>query len=181
MPAKLNAIRRRQSWAASRRSHAAGSKARRNQPEGIPAIHRQGNADKQSGDYAPRAESGPIFNFYAHGQRTTPERKDYIASSPPGSSYRSGGSDEFIACDVVFSGVFFAMSFDTLMLEVESLPAARKLMAYMVALKIRVRKLLCCKARGEKSGDPSPGRWLTLKCERKLGLADGQWACPSAH
>ncbi len=66
------------------------------------------------------------------------------------------------------------MSFDTLMLEVESLPAAarRKLMAYMVALEDKGRAGYAAKL-AEKIDDPSPGRWLTPEeCERKLGLAD---------
>ncbi|MEI9864134.1 MAG: hypothetical protein WDN00_06195 [Limisphaerales bacterium] len=33
-------------------------------------------------EYAPRAESGPIFNFYMG--KNTPERKDYIMDSPRG-------------------------------------------------------------------------------------------------
>jgi hypothetical protein len=66
------------------------------------------------------------------------------------------------------------MSFDTLMLEVESLPAAarRKLMAYMVALEDQGRAGYAAKLAG-KIDDKSPGRWLTPEeCEKKLGLTD---------
>jgi len=53
----------------------------RNQPERIRAIHRQTDALEVLAhghrvEYAPRAESGPIFNFYMG--KNTPERKDYI-------------------------------------------------------------------------------------------------------
>ena len=51
----------------------------RNQPEGIRAIHRQGNALEQGGIRARRAESAPIFDFYMG--KNTPERKDYIMDS----------------------------------------------------------------------------------------------------
>jgi hypothetical protein len=66
------------------------------------------------------------------------------------------------------------MSFDTLMIEVESLPVAarRKLMAYMVALEDQGRAGYAAKLAG-KIDDKSPGRWLTLEeCEKKLGLTD---------
>jgi hypothetical protein len=66
------------------------------------------------------------------------------------------------------------MSFDTLKLEVESLPAAtrRKLMAFMVALEDQGRAGYAAKL-AEKIDDASPGRWLSPEeCERKLGLTD---------
>lgn len=66
------------------------------------------------------------------------------------------------------------MSFDTLKLEVESLPSAarRKLMAFMVALEDQSRAGYAAKL-AEKIDDKSPDRWLTPEeCERKLGLTD---------
>ena len=51
----------------------------RNQPERIPAVNRQANgADALPHvEYAPRAASGPNFNYYHEG-KNSPERKDYI-------------------------------------------------------------------------------------------------------
>lgn len=66
------------------------------------------------------------------------------------------------------------MSFDTLKMEVESLPAAarRKLMAFMVALEDQSRAGYAAKL-AQKIDDQSPGRWLTPEeCEQKLGLKD---------
>jgi hypothetical protein len=66
------------------------------------------------------------------------------------------------------------MSFDTLKLEVESLPAAarRKLMAFMVALEDQGRAGYAAKL-AQKIDDQSSDRWLTLaECEQKLGLKD---------
>lgn len=66
------------------------------------------------------------------------------------------------------------MSFDTLKLEVESMPAAarRKLMAFMVALEDQGRAGYAAKL-AQKIDDSSPDHWLTPEeCERKLGLTD---------
>lgn len=66
------------------------------------------------------------------------------------------------------------MSFETLKLEVESLPvgARRKLMAFMVALEDQSRAGYAAQL-AEKIDDQSPDRWLTLEdCERKLGRTD---------
>jgi hypothetical protein len=66
------------------------------------------------------------------------------------------------------------MSFDTLRLEVESLPVAarRKLMAFMVALEDQSRAGYAARL-AEKIDDRSSDRWLTPEdCERKLGLTD---------
>jgi hypothetical protein len=66
------------------------------------------------------------------------------------------------------------MSFDTLKMEVESLPAAarRKLMAFMVALEDQSRAGYAAKL-AQKVDDQSPERWLTPEeCEQKLGLND---------
>ena len=53
----------------------------RNQPEGIPAIHRQGNevevlAHGHGVEYAPKHDASGILTFYMG--KNTPERKDFI-------------------------------------------------------------------------------------------------------
>lgn len=66
------------------------------------------------------------------------------------------------------------MSFDTLTMEVQSLPAdaRRKLIAFMVALEDKSRAGYAAKL-AVKIDDQSPDRWLTAdECERKLGLPD---------
>lgn len=66
------------------------------------------------------------------------------------------------------------MSFDTLTMEVQSLPAdaRRKLIAFMVALEDQSRAGYAAKLAG-KIDDQSPDHWLTAEeCERKLGLND---------
>ena len=64
------------------------------------------------------------------------------------------------------------MSFDTLISEVQALPAdaRRKLMAFMVALQDEGREGYAAKLAA-KIDDKSPERWLTAEqCEQKLGL-----------
>ena len=64
------------------------------------------------------------------------------------------------------------MSFDTLKMEVQALPAEarRQLMAFMVALQDEGREGYAAKL-ATKIDDKSPGRWLTAEqCESKLGL-----------
>ena len=66
------------------------------------------------------------------------------------------------------------MSFDTLKIEVESLPAParRKLMAYLVVLEDKNRAGYAEKL-AQKIDDRSPERWLTPEeCEQQLGLND---------
>lgn len=66
------------------------------------------------------------------------------------------------------------MSFDSLTMEVQSLPAdaRRKLIAFMVALEDKSRAGYAAKLAG-KIDDKSPDHWLTAEeCERKLGLND---------
>ncbi len=116
----------------------------RNQPEGIPAIHRQGNADEQSGICAPRRVR-PDLQFL-HGQKyARAERLHHGQSS--WCRWRSEANSPLAM--LCFQAYFFAMSFDTLMLEVESLPAAarRKLMAYMVALEDKGRAAMLQSSR----------------------------------
>ena len=48
----------------------------RNQPDGVQAVHRQGNAPEPGGIRAQNAGRAGIFDFYMG--KNTPERKDYI-------------------------------------------------------------------------------------------------------
>jgi topoisomerase IV subunit B len=62
------------------RDHAL-QRSRRNQPEGIPTVHRQGNevevlAHGHRVEYAPKQDASGILTFYTG--KNTPERKDFI-------------------------------------------------------------------------------------------------------
>ena len=76
------------------------------------------------------------------------------------------------------------MSFETLKMEVQALPAEarRKLMAFMITLLDESREGYAEKLAA-KIDDKSSDRWLSAKeCERKLGLSgDSNERQPSAH